>query len=139
MWKAFDELEAIGWIGGGRPRMISVQATGCAPIVRAWERGEETAMPWEDARTAAWGLRVPRAIGDSLILEAIRASGGVAVAVDDGAMAAAVLQIGRCTGVYAAIEGGAAAAAVRVLVERGVLHGGEEIVLLNTGSGLTYG
>jgi threonine synthase len=139
MWKAFDEMEALGWIDAGRPRLISVQAEGCAPIVRAWETGAETASPWESAATAAWGLRVPRAIGDTLMLEAIRASGGAAVAVDDGAMQAAVSQIGRCTGVYAAIEGGATAAAVPVLLERGLLHGGEEVVLFNTGNGLTYG
>jgi threonine synthase len=139
MWKAFHELEELGWIDAGRPRLISVQAAGCAPIVRAWEAGHETAAPWEDAHTAAWGLRVPRAIGDALMLDAIRSSGGAAVAVEDGAMAAAVSQIGRTTGVYAAIEGGATAAAVSLLLERGLLHGGEEIVLFNTGSGLTYG
>jgi threonine synthase len=139
MWKAFDEMEELGWIGAGRPRLISVQASGCAPIVRAWERGDEMATPWEGAETAAWGLRVPRAIGDALMLDAIRASGGAAVAVDDGAMMAAVSQIGRCSGVYASIEGGATAAAVTVLLERGLLHGGEEAVLFNTGSGLTYG
>jgi threonine synthase len=139
MWKAFDEMEALGWIDAGRPRLISVQAEGCAPIVRAWEAGAEMATPWASAVTVAWGLRVPRAIGDTLMLEAIRASGGAAVAVDDGAMQAAVSQIGRCTGVYAAIEGGATAAAVPLLLERGLLHGGEEVVLFNTGSGLTYG
>jgi threonine synthase len=139
MWKAFDEMEELGWIGAERPRMIAIQATGCAPIVRAWERGHEQAMPWPDARTAAWGLRVPRAIGDTLILEAIRSSGGAAIAVDDGAMAGAVGRIGRCTGVYASIEGGATAAAIPVLLDRGLLHSGEEIVLFNTGSGLTYG
>jgi threonine synthase len=139
MWKAFDELEELGWIGSERPRMVAVQATGCAPIVRAWDRGLETAPAWEDAHTAAWGLRVPRAIGDSLILDAIRASGGAAVGVDDSDMAAAVSQIGRCSGIYAAIEGGATAAAVPLLLERGLLHGGEEVVLFNTGSGLTYG
>jgi threonine synthase len=139
MWKAFDEMEELGWIGAERPRMIAIQATGCAPIVRAWERGHEQATPWPDARTAAWGLRVPRAIGDTLILEAIRSSGGAAIAVDDGAMEGAVARIGRCTGVYASIEGGATAAAIPVLLDRGLLHLGEEIVLFNTGSGLTYG
>jgi threonine synthase len=139
MWKAFDELEELGWIGPERPRMISVQAAGCAPIVRAWEEGAETARPWEDAETAAWGLRVPRAVGDVLILDAIRASAGAAVAVTDAGMRAAVATIGRYTGVYASIEGGATAAAVPALLERGLLHGGEEVVLFNTGSGLTYG
>jgi threonine synthase len=139
MWKAFDEMEELGWIGSERPRMVSVQAEGCAPIVRAWERGDETAEPWVDGRTNAWGLRVPRAIGDSLILDAIRSSGGAAVAVADDRMAEEVARIGRCTGVYAAVEGGATAAAIPILLERGLLHGGEEVVLFNTGTGLTYG
>lgn len=139
MWKAFAEMEELGWIGGERPRMISIQAAGCAPVVRAWERGAEVAEPWQDPRTVAWGLRVPGAIGDTLMLDAIRSSGGAAVAVDDRAMADGVALIGRCTGVYAAIEGGATAAAIPVLLERGLLHGGEEVVLFNTGSGLTYG
>jgi threonine synthase len=139
MWKAFDEMEALGWIGAERPRMISVQATGCAPIVRAWEEGEETARPWENARTRAWGLRVPRAVGDTLILDAIRASAGAAVAVQDEAMEEGVRRIGLCTGVYASMEGGATAAAVPVLLERGLLHLDEEVVLFNTGNGLTYG
>jgi threonine synthase len=139
MWKAFQEMEELGWIGGERPRMISVQATGCAPIVRAWEAGAETATPWEHAETAAWGLRVPRAVGDILILDAIRSSGGAAVAVEDAAMRTGAAAIGRCTGVYASVEGGATAAAIPVLLERGLLHGGEEVVLFNTGSGLTYG
>jgi threonine synthase len=139
MWKAFEEMEALGWIGSERPRMISVQAAGCAPIVRAWEAGAEVAEPWPDARTEAWGLRVPRAVGDTLMLEAIRASGGCAVAVDDAAMTTAVGLIGRCSGVYASVEGGATAAAIPVLLERGLLSGSEEVVLFNTGSGLTYG
>jgi threonine synthase len=139
MWKAFAEMEELGWIGPERPRMISVQAEGCAPIVRAWERGLETATPWTDGRTRAWGLRVPRAIGDSLILDAIRSSGGAAVAVADDRMEEEVARIGRCTGVYAAVEGGATAAAIPVLLERGLLRADEEVVLFNTGAGLTYG
>jgi threonine synthase len=139
MWKAFDEMEELGWIGGERPRMISVQATGCAPIVRAWEEGADAARPWDDAATAAWGLRVPRAVGDVLMLDAIRSSGGAAVAVTDAAMRDGAARIGRCTGVYAAIEGGATVAAVPILLERGVLQSWEEVVLFNTGSGLTYG
>jgi threonine synthase len=138
MWKAFQEMEELGWIGPERPRMISVQSTGCAPIVRAWEAGEETARPWENARTVAWGLRVPGAIGDTLMLDAIRTSGGAAVAVEDHLMAEAVARIGRTTGVYASVEGGATAAAIPILLERGLLHEGEEAVLFNTGSGLTY-
>jgi threonine synthase len=139
MWKAFEEMEQLGWIGAERPRLISVQATGCAPIVRAWERGLESAPPWEDAHTRAWGLRVPRAVGDTLMLDAIRSSGGAAVAVDDARMEEGVTWIGHDTGIYASIEGGATAAAVPVLFERGMLHGAEEVVLFNTGSGLTYG
>ena len=138
MWKAFEELEALGWIGSERPRMVSVQSTGCAPIVRAWEAGAETAEPWEDARTLAAGLRVPRAIGDFLILDAIRSSGGAAVAVTDESMTAHVDVMGRTTGIFAAPEGGATAAAIPVLLDRGLIHPGEEVVLFNTGSGLKY-
>jgi len=138
MWKAFDEMERLGWIGPERPRMFSVQATGCAPIVRAWEQGATHAEPWVDARTVAWGLRVPAAIGDFLILDAVRASDGAAVAVTDEAMEDAVRQIGRTTGVFAAPEGGAVAAAVPALLEAGRLDAGEEVVLFVTGSGLKY-
>jgi threonine synthase len=138
MWKAFDEMEELGWIGFERPRMVSVQASGCAPIVRAWEHGAESAEPWEDAHTVASGLRVPRAVGDFLILDAVRASGGAAVAVSDEEMLDWVRRVGRCTGIFAAPEGGATAAAIPRLLERGHLHGGEEVVLFNTGSGLKY-
>jgi threonine synthase len=138
MWKAFDEMEELGWIGAERPRMVSVQSTGCAPIVRAWETGAESAEPWENAETLASGLRVPRAIGDFLVLDAIRSSGGAAVAVTDGAMTEAVDLIGRTTGVFAAPEGGATAAAVSRLLAEGLLHPDEEVVLFNTGSGLKY-
>jgi threonine synthase len=138
MWKAFEELEELGWIGGERPRMISVQGTGCAPIVRAWQEGHESARPWKDPRTYAAGLRVPSAIGDFLVLEAIRASGGAAVAVSDDEMREAVGTIGRLTGVFAAPEGGATAAAVPRLLELGLLRPDEEVVLFITGSGLKY-
>ena len=138
MWKAFEEMQELGWIGAERPRMFSVQAHGCAPIVRAWERDEEFAEPWADAHTYAAGLRVPRAIGDFLILRGIRESGGAAIAVDDGEMRHAVDVMGRTTGVFAAPEGGATAAAVPLLLKRGLLRRDEEIVLFNTGSGLKY-
>jgi threonine synthase len=138
MWKAFAELEALGWIGAARPRMIAVQAAGCAPIVRAWEAGWEAAEPWADAHTYASGLRVPAAVGDFLMLEAIRSSGGAALAVSDAAMAGAVGLIGRTTGVFAAPEGGAVAAAVPLLRARGWLRADEEVVLFITGSGLKY-
>ena len=138
MWKAFEEMEALGWIGAGRPRMVSVQAEGCAPVVRAWENGAQEAEPWVDAHTYASGLRVPRAVGDFLMLNAIRASGGAAVAVSDEAMAEAVSLVGRCTGVFAAPEGGAVAAAVPLLLQRGWLRPDEEVLLFITGSGLKY-
>lgn len=138
MWKAFDEMEQLGWITGQRPRMISVQAEGCAPIVRAWEAGAASAEPWQDAHTYASGLRVPRAVGDFLMLDAIRASHGAAVAVADEAMRESVRRIGALTGVFAAPEGGAVAAAVPLLLERGIISAAEEIVLFITGSGLKY-
>ncbi|MFW6202589.1 MAG: threonine synthase, partial [Gemmatimonadota bacterium] len=138
MWKAFHEMERLGWIDGRRPRMISVQADGCAPIVRAWEAGAEEAEPWADAHTAAAGLRVPSAVGDFLILDALRASDGGAVAVSDHAMADAVRLVGRSTGIFASPEGGATAAAVPQLLDRGILRPDDEVVLFNTGSGLKY-
>ena len=118
--------------------MISVQAEGCAPMVRAWEAGAEFADAWENATTYASGLRVPKAVGDFLILDAVRASGGAAVAVSDAAMAEWVLAIGEDTGVFAAPEGGAVAAAIPLLMERGLVEAGEETVLFITGSGLKY-
>ena len=138
MWKAFDELEAIGWIDGRRPRMVSVQAEGCAPIVRAFERGTPTAEPWENARTVADGLRVPRAIGDFLILQAVRESHGTAVAVSDTDLVADMLQIGKCEGISAAPEGGAALTAIRRLVREGRIARNDTVVLFNTGGALKY-
>jgi threonine synthase len=138
MWKAFAEMEALGWIGDERPKMFSVQASGCAPIVRAWEQGDEFAEPWQNAHTYAAGLRVPRAVGDFLILRGIRESGGAAIAVEDATMRSAVDLMGRTTGIFAAPEGGATAAAVRPLIEAGRLRDTDEIVLFNTGSGLKY-
>jgi threonine synthase len=131
-------MEALGWIGSARPKMFTVQAEGCAPIVRAWDSGAETAVPWEGARTYASGLRVPSAIGDFLMLRALRASGGGAVAVPDASMAAWVRHIGADTGIFAAPEGGATAAAVPLLMERGMISAEDEVVLFNTGSGLKY-
>ncbi|MBI4541182.1 MAG: threonine synthase [Gemmatimonadetes bacterium] len=138
MWKAFEEMERLGWIGSERPRMFSVQAECCAPIVRAWEQGMEEAEPWENAETYASGLRVPRAIGDFLMLRVLRESGGGGVAVPDSAMAEWVARIGADTGVFACPEGGATAAAAEVLVARGILRPDDEVVLFNTGSGLKY-
>lgn len=140
MWKACDELEQIGWMPRGvrRPRMVSVQADGCAPIVRAFETGADRAYPWEGAHTAADGLRVPHAIGDFLILRALRESNGTALAVSDAAMIAGMRELGRAEGVSAAPEGGATLAALRLLVERGVIEPSASVVLFNTGGALKY-
>ncbi len=139
MWKAFDELEAIGWVAGGkRPRMVSVQAEGCAPIVRAVVEGTPNAAPWEDARTAADGLRVPRAIGDFLILRAIRDSGGTALAVSDAQMVEDMIAMGSREGVSAAPEGGAALSAIRRLVADQQIRREDTVVLFNTGGALKY-
>ena len=139
MWKAFDEIERIGWVAAGRrPRMVSVQAEGCAPIVRAFHQGAEKAQPWEDATTVADGLRVPRAIGDFLILRAVRESGGTALAVSDAAMVEGMLEIGKREGVSAAPEGGAALAAIGRLVGDGSIKPQDSVVLFNTGGALKY-
>ena len=139
MWKAFEELEQIGWMAKTRrPRMVSVQADGCAPIVRAFEQGSEKATLWEHAATIADGLRVPKAIGDFLILRAIRDSGGTAVSVSDQSMVDGMLEIGRTEGISAAPEGGAALAAVKHLVQSGAIHRKETVVLFNTGGALKY-
>lgn len=138
MWKAFDEMEQMGWIGPKRPRMISVQSSTCAPIVRAFEMGERFADEFENAATVASGLRVPKAIGDFLILDAIRASGGTAIAVDDAELVASVKEIGARTGIFAAPEGAACLPALRKLIDRGEVSEGETVVLFNTGSGIKY-
>jgi threonine synthase len=139
MWKAFEELEALGWVSGARrPRMVSVQAAGCAPIVRAFADGSTKATPWEHAVTPADGLRVPRALGDFLILRAVRNSGGTALAVDDPAMFRGMAALGAREGVSAAPEGGAALAALEQLVEAGTIGRHESVVLFNTGGALKY-
>jgi threonine synthase len=139
MWKAFAEMEAIGWIPKGpRPKMVSVQAAGCAPIVRAFEQGADKAAPWENAHTSADGLRVPRAIGDFLILQAVRESGGTAIAVADEDMVNDMLAIGKSEGVSAAPEGGAALSAIRRLAAEGTIKPQETVVLFNTGGALKY-
>jgi threonine synthase len=139
MWKAFDEIERIGWVKAGRrPRMVSVQAENCAPIVRAFQQGTEKAQPWENASTLADGLRVPRAIGDFLILRAVRDSGGTAVAVSDRSMVDGMLAIGKHAGVSAAPEGGAALVAIQRLVADGAIKRHESVVLFNTGGALKY-
>ena len=138
MRKAFDELEALGWIGSKRPRMVVVQAEGCAPIVRAYQKGERHAEPWENAQTSAAGLRVPVAIGDYLILDAVRDTGGTALAVSEDGIRAAQLELGRLAGIYAAPEAAATWAATSVLRRDGFLQGEERIVLFCTGMGLKY-
>ena len=139
MWKAFEELEAIGWKpAGSRPRMVSVQAEHCAPIVRAFERGDEYSEPWRNARTVADGLRVPKAVGDFLVLRAVRQSGGTALAVSDGEMVRDMRELGRLEGVSAAPEGGAALAALKRLLTDGRVKAHETVVLFNTGGALKY-
>jgi len=139
MWKAFDEIERIGWVPPGkRPRMVSVQAENCAPIVRAFEQGAEKAQPWEGASTLADGLRVPRAIGDFLILRAVRESGGTALAVPDHTMVEGMLAIGKHSGVSAAPEGGAALVAIQRLAANGSIKPSDSVVLFNTGGALKY-
>ncbi|MBM3956488.1 MAG: threonine synthase [Gemmatimonadetes bacterium] len=138
MWKAFGEMEAMGWVGGRRPRMVCVQAEGCAPLVRAFEEGSEFAAPAREPRTVAAGLRVPAAIGDYLVLRAVRESGGTALTVTDGEMVEAVGEMARLAGVFPAPEGAATLAAARKLVEAGWLGRDERVLLLNTGSGLKY-
>ena len=138
MWKAFDELEAIGFIGSRRPRMVAVQATGCAPIVDAWEKGLEHAPLWENASTVAAGIRVPVAIGDFLILQAVRESGGFAIAVEDEAIIAAQQRIGQEDGLLLCPEGAATAAAYLKALEDGLIGKSDRAVLFNCGNGLKY-
>ncbi|MBV7336282.1 threonine synthase [Chloroflexi bacterium TSY] len=138
MWKAFAEMEEMGLIGAQRPRMVSVQSTGCAPIVRAFEQDEEFATLWEGAKTVADGLRVPVAVGDFLILNALRDSGGTAVAVTDEEMLDYAGIMGKYTGIFPAPEGAACLAAQVRLLKDGWIRPDESVVLFNTGSGLKY-
>ncbi len=138
MWKAFDEMEALGWIGSERPRMFAVQASGCAPIVRAFEAGEEHAERWENAATIAAGIRVPKAVGDFLILRAVRASGGAALAVGDPAILAAVETCAKQDGLLLCPEGGATLAAYKQALRDGLVDEEEQVVLFNCATGLKY-
>jgi threonine synthase len=138
MWKGFDEMERLGWIGPERPRMVLVQSDGCAPMVRAFQRGETFAEPWEGAETIADGLRVPSAVGDFLILQVLRDSAGTAVAVPDEEIMEAVRLLGHTEGIFACPEGCATLAALQRLLRQGWLGDKEKILLLNTGSGLKY-
>jgi threonine synthase len=138
MWKAFEEMEALGWIGAKRPKMIAVQVEGCQPVVRAFERGEARSQFWDNATTVAAGLRVPKPLGDFLILEAVRASGGTALAVSDPELLDAGIQLAREEGIFAAPEGAACVAALEKLLASGFLKPAERIVIYNTGAGLKY-
>jgi threonine synthase len=138
MWKAFDELGQLGWIGDRRPRMVVVQAAGCAPLVRAFDQGAERADPWTDAQTIAAGIRVPSAIGDYLVLRAVRESDGTAVAVTDTEIIEAQRVLARGGGLYASPEGAASYAALHHLRRTGFLDGNERVVIFNTGMGIKY-
>jgi threonine synthase len=138
MWKAFDELEAVGLIGPRRPRMFAVQAAGCAPIVRAFEAGDEFATRWEGAATIATGIRVPKAVGDFLILRAVRASGGAALAVEEQAIVQAVEDVARDDGMLLCPEGGAVLAGWRLALERGLVGRDETVLLFNCANGNKY-
>jgi len=143
MWKAFDEMEQLGWLGTGapakrRPKMIVVQASGCQPVVRAFEQGAEKAEFWQNASTVAAGLRVPKPLGDFLILEAVRESGGTCVAVGDADLLEAGQVLASSEGLFVAPEGAACVAALQRLLQTGFLKPEEKIVIYNTGSGLKY-
>jgi threonine synthase len=136
MWKAFDEMEAMGWIGSKRPRMYSVQASGCAPIVRAFADGESAAAEVRNAHTLASGLRVPKAIGDFLMLQILRKSGGGAVAVDDDRMIEVVREVGKKEGLFIAPEGAACFAALPTILKE--ISATDRVVIFNTGAGVKY-
>jgi len=138
MWKAFDEMEKLGWIGPARPRMVTVQADGCAPMVKAFHEGREFAEMWPNARTIADGMRVPAAVGDFLILRALRESRGTAVAVPDADILESTYLMGKTTGIWPAPEGGATLAAFLRLRKDGWIRDGESVVLFNTGNGAKY-
>jgi threonine synthase len=138
MWKAFDELEALGLIGPGRPRMVSVQSEGCAPIVRAFEAGERFAEPWQDAHTRASGIRVPTAVGDFLILDSLRESAGTALAVSEDSISEMQTFAGGMGAGYVSPESAAALAAVPELRNRGEIEPDEEVVAFDCGMGQKY-
>src|SRR5579864_7559212 len=138
MWKAFDEMEALGWIGSRRPKMIAVQAEGCQPVVRAYEEGAQRSQFWDNAHTVASGLRVPKPLGDFLILEAVRKSGGTAIAVSDADLIEAGVQLASDEGIFVAPEGAACVTALEKLLVRGFLKKDQRIVIYNTGAGLKY-
>jgi len=138
MWKAFDEMEALGWIRKSRPRMFAVQAAGCAPIVRAFEAGEKTAAEFENAHTMASGLRVPKAVGDFLMLKILRESDGGAIAVDDEEMIRVTREVGANEGLFICPEGAACFVALKLLRSDRKIASGQRVVIFNTGSGIKY-
>jgi threonine synthase len=138
MWKAFAEMETLGWIGSKRPRMFSVQASGCAPIVRAFQAGASHAEEFPNAYTRASGLRVPKAIGDFLMLKILRASNGGAVTIEDEEMIRITREVGSQEGLFVAPEGAACFAALGKLISRGQVSPNEQVVIFNTGSGVKY-
>jgi len=138
IYKALLELGDLGWTDGALPKLVAVQASGCAPVVAAFERGSRSCQAWPDARTVAFGLTVPKPLGDSLILDAIYATGGTAIAVDDAALLADQREVARLEGCFICPEGAACFSAIRQLRETGWLAGDEQVVVLNTGSGLKY-
>ena len=138
MWKAFEEMEELGWIGSKRPRMVSVQASGCAPVVRAFAAGTETAEPWLNAQTLASGLRVPQAVADFLMLRALRESNGTALSVSDEQMLAEIPRVGRAEGIFFCPEGAACVAALRHLTQQAWIKPTDEVLIFNTASGLKY-
>ena len=138
MWKAFDEMEQLGWIGARRPKMIAVQAAGCQPIVRAFEQGTERSEFWQNATTVSSGLRVPKPLGDFLVLQAVRQSGGTAIAVTDEESLDWGIELAKQEGLFVAPEGAACVAACRHLLNSGFLKASEKIVIYNTGAGLKY-
>jgi threonine synthase len=138
MWKAFGELEELGWIGNRRPRMVSVQASGCAPVVRAFDENKLAAEPWRNGRTIASGLRVPQAVGDFLILQAVRQSGGTALSVSDDEMLAEIPRVGKAEGIFFCPEGAACVAGLRRLLDHHWIRPEEKVLIFNTASGLKY-
>ena len=138
MWKSFEEMETLGWIGSKRPRMFSIQPTGCAQIVRAFEAGETSAPEFPDAHTVASGLRVPKAVGDFIMLRILRESRGGALTVDDEEMIRITREVGKREGIFVAPEGAACFAALRSLVSSGTIKADERVVIFNTGSGIKY-
>ena len=138
IWKAFAELEELGWIGSKLPRMVAVQAAGCAPIVRAFAAGLQQSELWPDAHTVASGLRVPKPLGDELVLRALRESGGAAISITDEEMLDCALLLAKTEGVYAAPESGACVGALRRMLVSGAVQRGERVVIVNTGAGLKY-